>query len=345
MESNTQHTKIKNILERYVDILTSDTSNLRNVLISYVNKIYSEKHRYYHTLEHVYGVYNRLINNNHDLFSLMFAITHDLVYNPRSNNNEECSVDMIKRDLIGVINDSVLDELCLRVLDTKNIDSLSIYNIADRYDVLSSVDHMEKKYFPKIVKEFQCFYYKDFIKEHCRIIMKIREAAGKDKESSLEYANFVRNYKPTVAVYVGSFNPVHVGHYHILTEAEKVFDHVIIAKGNNPDKTDSDMDGSITAWNDIPSTLWCKDTIKYNCTVFDLHKELLKKYDKVTFIKGFRNGHDIEYDLNQYNVIRDIDHTINFMFIPCNQNTGHISSSMIRNLEKLNLPTEKYLLK
>lgn len=67
----------------------------------------------------------------------------------------------------------------------------------------------------------------------------------------------------------------------------------------------------------------------------------------MTFIKGFRNSADIEYDLNQYRVIRDINPKINFMFIPCDVEYLHISSSMIRNLEKLNMNDQasRYLCK
>lgn len=38
------------------------------------------------------------------------------------------------------------------------------------------------------------------------------------------------------AVYPGSFNPVHPGHLHVIAEATKIFDKVIVLVANNPGK-------------------------------------------------------------------------------------------------------------
>lgn len=40
----------------------------------------------------------------------------------------------------------------------------------------------------------------------------------------------LETWKPKIGVYAGSFNPFHLGHYNILTKAEKIFDNIIIAR-------------------------------------------------------------------------------------------------------------------
>ena len=40
-----------------------------------------------------------------------------------------------------------------------------------------------------------------------------------------------------VAVYPGSFNPVHPGHLHVIRQAAEVFDEVIVLVAENPEKT------------------------------------------------------------------------------------------------------------
>lgn len=329
----------RSILNRYVEIHTENDRELRLILKGYLDKIENEKHRYYHTLDHVCNVYNRL--NDRSLLSIIFAITHDIVYNPRSKTNEEDSIEFIS--------DALRDEpyfgsLCELIRDTKDINKVTKYNIADRADVIGSLNGLHD-YFKLIRKEFDCYYYEDFIKGHCSIIMQIRDAHNSDKNVSVEYMKFVRRYKPTATIYTGSFNPFHIGHYSIVIEAEKIFNKVIIAKGFNPDKTTTNNTNEIVPWNDTPNAISCKETVVYTGTIFDLYEHYSKLYDNITFIKGFRSGHDIEYDLHQYRVIRDINPNINFIFIPCNSGMEHVSSSMIRNLEKLKIPTNKYLVK
>jgi pantetheine-phosphate adenylyltransferase len=327
------------ILNRYVEINTENNRELRLVLKGYLDKIENEKHRYYHTLAHVCGVYNRL--NDRSLLSIIFSITHDIVYNPRSKTNEEDSIHFISNDLRD---EPYFDELCELIRDTKDINKITKHNSADRGDVIGGFGEL-RSYFNLIRKEFDCYYYEDFINKHCSIIMQIRNAHNADKKVSLDYIEFVRRYKPTATIYTGSFNPFHIGHYSIAIEAENIFDKVIIAKGFNPDKTTTNQTNEILPWDDVPSAISCKETVIYTGTIFDLYEHYSKLYDKITFIKGFRSGHDIEYDLHQYRVIRDINPNINFIFLPCNPGMEHVSSSMIRNLEKLKLPTDKYVVK
>ena len=40
-----------------------------------------------------------------------------------------------------------------------------------------------------------------------------------------------------IAVYPGSFNPVHPGHLHVIRQAAQVFDRVIVLIAENPEKS------------------------------------------------------------------------------------------------------------
>ena len=41
---------------------------------------------------------------------------------------------------------------------------------------------------------------------------------------------------PRVAVYTGTFDPVHLGHLDIIRRGSRLFDRLIVSVGNNPDK-------------------------------------------------------------------------------------------------------------
>jgi hypothetical protein len=55
----------------------------------------------------------------------------------------------------------------------------------------------------------------------------------------------------------------------------------------------------------------------------------------VTIVRGLRNGADLDYEVNQLRVMKDQKPDIKMIFIPCDIRFEHISSSMIRAMEKI----------
>ena len=102
----------------------------------------------------------------------------------------------------------------------------------------------------------------------------------------------------TLAIYAGSFNPFHIGHFNIVKKAEKIFGkgNVLIAIGVNPEKPD-DRES-------LKRALEISDKTKRNVEVYTtfLH-ELIEKKEaegyKVVLVRGLRNGDDLAYEDNQ----------------------------------------------
>ena len=113
----------------------------------------------------------------------------------------------------------------------------------------------------------------------------------------------------------------------ILKKSEKIFDKVIVAYGTNPDKEDREIV--------FPKT------INYNQV--DVHSSLLTDYVSsveddhidITVIRGLRNGHDLDYESNQLSFLKEIKPDIKVVYIPCNKKYEHVSSSAVRNLNKI----------
>lgn len=125
-----------------------------------------------------------------------------------------------------------------------------------------------------------------------------------------------------VAIYPGSFNPFHRGHYNILQKAEKIFDKVIIARGYNPEKKNE-----IIA---LPNAIMDRTIMNYTGLLTDFIKAL--PYDNVTVIRGLRNSVDLQYEMNQYRYLQDLMPEIQMVSIFCDKEYEHISSSGIRTL-------------
>ncbi|MGE0569289.1 MAG: adenylyltransferase/cytidyltransferase family protein [Bacteroidia bacterium] len=144
--------------------------------------------------------------------------------------------------------------------------------------------------------------------------------------------SYIEQFEPKIAVFAGSFNPFHKGHYNILLKAEKIFDKVIIAFGQNPDKSDF-------KW-EIPTKIKNRQILNYNGLLTDFLDSL--PYE-ITVVRGLRNSTDFQYEQNQYRYLQELKPSIQIVNIFCDKEFEHISSSGIRTLKKFN-KHQSYLL-
>lgn len=129
------------------------------------------------------------------------------------------------------------------------------------------------------------------------------------------------------AIYPGSFNPWHDGHYDILNKALKVFEHVTILQMQNP--------GKPAAQAEIP-----KDFIypTYGQKVSVLHGNGLlvdqaRILNACAVIRGLRNAQDLEFEKVQQYWNEDLGILCPTVYFVADRNAVHLSSTAIRQLE------------
>lgn len=165
---------------------------------------------------------------------------------------------------------------------------------------------------------YQTHRFNDYVAERLAFLKKQPNA-----ELSLGY---VSRFRPSIAVFAGSFNPFHKGHYNVLQKAEKIFDKVIVAFGRNPEK-----DGRRRY--PVPQSILNRQVEEYDGLLTDFIGTL--GHD-VVVIRGLRNSTDFQYEQNQYRYIQELMPGIRIVNIFCDKEYEHISSSGIRTLERFN---------
>lgn len=180
----------------------------------------------------------------------------------------------------------------------------------------------------------QTLSYPLYLKE---VTQYLRQVLAEDKFSFLEACLKQRPRK--IAVYPGSFDPFHKGHLSILLKAEALFDKVVIAVGINPQKMASEADFRVQNLKEI---LKDREVLGYQGYLTDFLATL--QYE-TTIIRGLRNGYDLEYELNQLRFIEDMSQKdINLCFIPCDREYSYLSSTALRNMQKIAGEKEKLYL-
>jgi predicted metal-dependent HD superfamily phosphohydrolase len=120
---------------------------------------YIEPHRFYHNKDHLELLFSKILHYKHTNNYVILGLTtifHDIVYNPRQNNNEERSAQLfleyINHNLLSAKD---LNQIYQNILDTKDLNISNEFNDLDR-EILTSNNIKELlDYEYKIFQEYK----------------------------------------------------------------------------------------------------------------------------------------------------------------------------------------------
>lgn len=324
------------------------------------SKYYNETHRYYHNLKHLQYILDvihvlyqdsKITSNEYNIL-VQAAIYHDIVYNPKRTDNETKSIEFY----LSIVNNNFnnlskielknIDKIVQIINDTKHrtppIDKLSrVFWEIDNSILLSDFKTL-LQYEDDIFKEYQFVSYQIYKEKRIEFLNSCLDIKyfQINKDNILRLIDYINYRKIHIGLYAGSFAPITIGHKNIYEKAEKIFDKVILLVGQNSDKVKNDM-------NTVPSYFEFKQ-VEYldpmGLTTDFIQNNIDNNVD-ISLIRGLRNGTDLQYEQNQLSYMKDFYADLKVVYITCDKEFEHISSSVIRSINKINPDlTKRYLI-
>ncbi|MCB0952478.1 MAG: pantetheine-phosphate adenylyltransferase, partial [Microthrixaceae bacterium] len=135
----------------------------------------------------------------------------------------------------------------------------------------------------------------------------------------------------TVALYPGSFDPIHNGHVEIVETASRLFDRVVVAAMRNPqkgeplfslDERESLIGESLGHLDNVTVTM-------FSSLVVDLARDVSADF----IVKGLRAVSDFESELQMAQMNKNIS-GVDTLFIPSASGNSFLASKLIREVAR-----------
>ena len=143
-----------------------------------------------------------------------------------------------------------------------------------------------------------------------------------------------------VAVYTGTFDPVHYGHLDVIERGSRLFDKLIVGVGINPDKrTLFTIEERVQLIRDV-----CGAWGNVEVRSFDgLAVRFVRDSGARIMLRGLRTLSDMEYEFTMSLMNLAQDPQIETLFLMAKEEFSHVSSSLLRQIAALDGNLSKFL--
>jgi pantetheine-phosphate adenylyltransferase len=149
-----------------------------------------------------------------------------------------------------------------------------------------------------------------------------------------------RPLSPRVAVYTGTFDPVHLGHLDVIARGSRLFDRLIVGVGINPDKaTLFDFDERVGLLKAVTGGFDNVEVRKFD----GLAVQFVRQSGARIMVRGLRTLSDMEYEFTMSLMNLHLDPEIETVFLMAKEEFSHVSSSLLRQIAKLGGDLSKFL--
>ena len=145
---------------------------------------------------------------------------------------------------------------------------------------------------------------------------------------------------PRVAVYTGTFDPVHLGHLDIIQRGSRLFERLIVGVGINPDKaTLFSIEERVRLLQEVVSGFRNVEVQPFT----GLAVRFVREAGARIMIRGLRTLSDMEYEFTMSLMNLNLDPDIETVFLMAKEEYSHVSSTLLRQVATFKGDLAKFL--
>ncbi len=145
---------------------------------------------------------------------------------------------------------------------------------------------------------------------------------------------------PRVAVYTGTFDPVHLGHLDIIARGSKLFDRLVVGVGINPEKTTLfSIEERVRLLEEVAAPFGNVEVQAFT----GLAVQFVRGLGAAVMLRGLRTLSDMEYEFTMSLMNLNLDPGVETVFLMAKEEFSHVSSSLLRQIAALGGDLSKFL--
>jgi len=142
------------------------------------------------------------------------------------------------------------------------------------------------------------------------------------------------------AVYTGVFDPIHLGHLDVIRRGSRIFDHLVVGVGNNPEKTPF---FTIEERVELISRIVAAHRNVEVRPFTGLAVRFVGEVGARVILRGLRTLSDMEYEFSMSLTNLALDPEIETVFLMAKEEYSHISSTLIRQIATFQDELDKFV--
>ena len=145
---------------------------------------------------------------------------------------------------------------------------------------------------------------------------------------------------PRIAVYTGTFDPVHLGHIDIIHRGSQLYDRLVVGVGINPDKaTLFSIEERVELLKAVTAPFGNVEVLPFT----GLAVQFVRGLGAGVMIRGLRTLSDMEYEFTMSLMNLNLDPGVETVFLMAKEEFSHVSSSLLRQIAALGGDVSKFI--